>query len=104
GSIRGASSFGLSSPKLYIDGIEVANPLIVQHFDPSTSERVEVIRGPQGSALYGADANSGVVNIITRHDGAAPDGQRLQLASTAGMAGRPVPPPGGPTSAHALAV
>ena len=28
-SIRGASSFGLSYPKIYIDGIEVANPLLV---------------------------------------------------------------------------
>ena len=103
GSIRGASSFGLSYPKVYIDGIEVANPLIVQQFDPSTIERVEVIRGPQGSALYGADANSGVINIITRHDGAAPDGQRLQLASTAGMAGSQFAPQGVLTQQHSLA-
>ena len=27
GSVRGASSFGVTSPKMYIDGIEVANPL-----------------------------------------------------------------------------
>ena len=103
GSIRGASSFGLSSPKLYIDGIEVANPLIVQQFDPSTIERVEVIRGPQGSALYGADANSGVINIITRHDGAGPDGQRLQLASTAGVTGSQFAPQGVLTQQHSLA-
>ena len=103
GSIRGASSFGLSYPKVYIDGIEVANPLIVQQFDPSTIERVEVIRGPQGSALYGADANSGVINVITRHDGAAPDGQRLQLASTAGMAGSQFAPQGVLTQQHSLA-
>jgi iron complex outermembrane receptor protein len=87
GSVRGASSFGLSYPKIYIDGIEVANPLIVRSFDPSTIDRIEVIRGPQGAALYGADANSGVINIITRHDGTAPDGQRLQLESTAGVSG-----------------
>ena len=87
GSIRGASSFGVSYPKIYIDGIEVANPLIVQQFDPSTIERVEVIRGPQGSALYGADANSGVINIVTRHDGMGPNGQRLQLTSIAGVTG-----------------
>lgn len=87
GSVRGASSFGVSYPKIYIDGIEVANPLLVKQFDPSTIERVEVIRGPQGAALYGADAISGVINIVTRHDGAGPGGQRLQLQSTAGVAG-----------------
>jgi iron complex outermembrane receptor protein len=103
GSIRGASSFGVSYPKIYIDGIEVANPLIVQQFDPSTIERVEVIRGPQGAALYGADANSGVINIVTRHDGTGPDGQRLQLASTAGMTASQFAPQGVLTQQHSLA-
>jgi iron complex outermembrane receptor protein len=103
GSVRGASSFGLSYPKIYIDGIEVANPLIVQQFDPSTIERLEVIRGPQGSALYGADANSGVINIITRHDGPAPGGQRLSLASTAGVSGSQFAPQGVLTQQHTLA-
>ncbi|MDP3274712.1 MAG: porin family protein [Deltaproteobacteria bacterium] len=37
-------------------------------------ERIEVIRGP-GSALYGADAYTGVINVITR----APGEQRTQL-------------------------
>jgi outer membrane receptor protein involved in Fe transport len=36
--------------------------------------RIEVIRGP-GSALYGADAFSGVVNIITKAAGATPGTQ-----------------------------
>jgi iron complex outermembrane receptor protein len=103
GSVRGASSFGLSYPKIYIDGIEVANPLIVRQFDPSTIERVEVIRGPQGAALYGADANSGVINIITRHDGTAPGGQRLELESTAGVSGSQFAPQGVLTQQHALA-
>ncbi len=103
GSVRGASSFGLSYPKIYIDGIEVANPLLVQQFDPSTIERLEVIRGPQGSALYGADANSGVINIVTRHDGTAPGGQRLQLASTAGVTGSQFAPQGVLTQQHSLA-
>ncbi|GAB4215761.1 MAG: hypothetical protein OHK0013_41610 [Sandaracinaceae bacterium] len=35
-------------------------------------ERIEVIRGP-ASALYGADAFSGIVNIITRNPGDAPN-------------------------------
>jgi iron complex outermembrane receptor protein len=103
GSVRGASSFGLSFPKIYIDGIEVANPLLVQQFDPATIERLEVVRGPQGSALYGADANSGVINIITRHDGAPPSGKRLALESTAGVSGSQFAPQGVLTQRHALA-
>jgi iron complex outermembrane receptor protein len=34
----------------------------------SMIERIEVIRGP-GSALYGADASAGVINIITKTAG-----------------------------------
>jgi outer membrane receptor protein involved in Fe transport len=69
GSIRGTSSFGASYPKIYVDGIELANPLLITQFTPETVERIEVIRGPQGAALYGTDAISGVINIVTRHDG-----------------------------------
>ena len=72
-------------------------------FDPATIERLEVIRGPQGAALYGADANSGVINIVTRHDGTAPDGQRLELESTAGVSGSQFAPQGVLTQQHALA-
>lgn len=71
GSIRGASSFGVSYPKVYVDGIEAANSLIVTHLDPDAVSHIEVIRGPQGAALYGADAISGVMNIVTRHEGAS---------------------------------
>ena len=74
GSVRGASSFGLTYPKMYIDGIEVANPLLVGRFNAASVDRIEVIRGPQGSALYGTDAISGVVNIVSRYDGASGDG------------------------------
>ena len=70
GSLRGASSFGVSTPKLYLDGVEVANPLVVTELPAERIARVEVIRGPQGAALYGADAISGVINVVTRHDGA----------------------------------
>jgi iron complex outermembrane receptor protein len=69
GSIRGASSFGVSYPKVYLDGIEAANSLLVTHLDPESVSRIEVIRGPQGAALYGADAISGVMNIVTRQEG-----------------------------------
>jgi outer membrane receptor protein involved in Fe transport len=86
GSIRGASSFGLSFPKIYIDGVEVANPLLLTQLTPEVVERVEVIRGPQGAALYGSDAISGVVNIVSRHEGVGPNGSHTQLRSTMGYA------------------
>jgi outer membrane receptor protein involved in Fe transport len=85
GSIRGASSFGVSYPKVYIDGIEVANPLLLTELNPASLERVEVIRGPQGAALYGADAISGVVNIITRHEGLQAGASRTEFVSRAGL-------------------
>ena len=84
-SIRGASSFGLSYPKIYIDGIEVANPLLLSRFNAASIDRIEVIRGPQGSALYGTDAISGVINIVTRHEGADGDGTHAELRSAAGV-------------------
>jgi len=84
GSIRGASSFGLSFPKVYVDGVEVANPLLLTQITPEIVERVEVIRGPQGAALYGSDAISGVVNIVSRHEGTSADGARAILRSEGG--------------------
>lgn len=85
GSIRGASSFGVSAPKIYLDGIEVANPLLVTQIDPARIARVEVIRGPQGAALYGADAISGVVNILTRHDGTETGRTQFQMNTLGGV-------------------
>src|SRR5512146_1405045 len=40
-SIRGASSFGLSYPKIYIDGIEVANPLLLSRFNATSIDDTE---------------------------------------------------------------
>jgi len=84
GSIRGASSFGVSYPKVYVDGIEVANSLLVTHLDPESVSRIEVIRGPQGAALYGADAISGVMNIITRQEGNEGGAARASIRTEGG--------------------
>lgn len=85
GSLRGASSFQVSYPKIYIDGIQVANPLLLTELSPDAVERIEVIRGPEGAALYGADAIAGVVNITMRHDNgeAGDDGRQLRTSAGA---------------------
>jgi outer membrane receptor protein involved in Fe transport len=66
GSVRGSSSFNANYLKTYVDGVELASPYLLFAIDPYSVERLEVIRGPQGSALYGSDAISGVVQVVTR--------------------------------------
>lgn len=66
GSVRGSSSFTSNYLKTYVDGVELASPYLLFAIDPFSVERIEVIRGPQGSAMYGSDAISGVVQVVTR--------------------------------------
>ena len=65
-SIRGANA---NQVQVLIDGSRVKSPTLglADFSDISTDliERIEVLRGPQ-SALYGADAIGGVINIITK--------------------------------------
>lgn len=49
-------------------------------------ERIEIIRGP-GSALYGANAMLGVINIITRQGGNSPPGEVTAILGSGDTAG-----------------
>ncbi|HZE07822.1 MAG TPA: TonB-dependent receptor [Gemmatimonadaceae bacterium] len=103
GSIRGTSSFGASYPKIYVDGIELANPLLITQLSPETVERIEIIRGPQGAAMYGTDAISGVINIVTRHDG-SDAGATAELRSAVGAASSAYTTRSAITQDHALTI
>lgn len=76
-AVRGASSFTSRGLKTYIDGVEVASPTLITLIDPRAIERIEVIRGPQGAALYGSDAINGVIQIVTRK-GSVGESPRIQ--------------------------
>lgn len=65
-AVRGASSFTARGIKTYVDGVELASPGLFTLIDPRSIERIEVIRGPQGAALYGSDAINGIIHIVTR--------------------------------------
>lgn len=77
--VRGASSISLSNePLLYIDGIRVAAGASSQWFtggqayerlndiDPADVESIELVKGPAAATLYGADASTGVIQVITK--------------------------------------
>jgi iron complex outermembrane recepter protein len=104
GSLRGASSFGVSAPKVFVDGIEIANPLLLSRISADAIDRIEVIRGPQGAALYGADAISGVVNIQLRHDGATDGSRDASVRSSAGAAQSDYAAAGAFTQEHSLSL
>lgn len=83
GSVRGAASFSVNYFKTYVDGVEVAAPFLGSMVDPSTIQRIEVIRGPQGAALHGSDASSGVIHIVTRDGRGAATGRPYLAVSAA---------------------
>ncbi len=66
--IRGMNK---ESTMVMIDSVQVTNGnqnlAALANFTTADIERIEILRGPQ-SVLYGADAASGVINIITKAD------------------------------------
>jgi vitamin B12 transporter len=83
--IRGAS---MSNTVVLIDGVRVGSATLgqaaLEALSPQQIERIEVLRGP-GSALYGADAVGGVIQVFTR--GGTPGAPRWQAALHAGRYG-----------------
>ena len=68
---------------MQIDGVTVnafGGAFDFAHIPADWLERIEVVRGPQ-SAVYGAYANSGAVNLVTR---AAPDSPAFDVLAEGG--------------------
>lgn len=82
--LRGTES---SHVLFLVNGVEINDPFFggydIAHLSSDEIERVEIVRGTQ-TALYGADAIGGVVNVILRENGGA---GRLRFSGEAGEYG-----------------
>jgi outer membrane receptor protein involved in Fe transport len=88
-SVRGASGLsGGGDMKIFVDGIE-ASQSNYSPVDPSSIERIEVIRGPQAATIYGPDAAGGVVQIFTKRGDAALERPQIEVSAAAGVAQTP---------------
>lgn len=75
-SVRGGEP---NFTQVLLDGVPLNDPTNarggsydISNIDATGIERIEVVRGPQ-SVIYGSDALAGVINLISREPGAAPD-------------------------------
>ncbi len=82
---------GISRPDYFVillDGVRISSPTneplpLLENFPIYLAKQIEVVYGP-GSALYGADAMAGVINIITgEHTG----NEKVSVATTGGTQG-----------------
>ncbi|HEX7118875.1 MAG TPA: SusC/RagA family TonB-linked outer membrane protein [Longimicrobiales bacterium] len=91
--IRGGASLSQSNdPILIIDGVRVDNgggmgglepgggsPSRLDDIDPSTIERIEILKGAAAATLYGTEASNGVIQIFTKAGRAGAPTWRLHV-------------------------
>lgn len=61
--LRGINSLGSTGPIILVDGVQVTD---INGLDVSNVEKVEVVKGPAGGMLYGAQGANGVIQIFTK--------------------------------------
>jgi outer membrane receptor protein involved in Fe transport len=88
-SVRGASSLsGTGDMKIFVDGVPAAatgsTPV-----DPASIGRIEVIRGPQSSTIYGSDAAGGVIQIFTKRGADGNAGPQAEVDAGIGITQTP---------------
>ena len=84
-TIRGAGSeTSLSEIGVYIDGVEWAGGSgYLSSLNKENIERIEILRGPESSTLYGTGSNGGLVQIYTKKG--APNSEMLTATASAGF-------------------
>ncbi len=104
GLLSGTSGAPTNDPIVVVDGIRIyagqsgvddqklgggkyPTPSPIDQIDPNSIEKIEVLRGPSASAMYGSDAGDGVIVITTKKG--KPGNTRWDVAGVAGIESMP---------------
>lgn len=103
--VRGPASISLSNrPLVFVDGIRVVEASSnigtggqitdrMNDLNPDDIESIEVVKGPAAATLYGADASTGVIQIITKKGRLGSNSFQQTLRTEYGMVDRAYDPP-----------
>ncbi|MGD8780167.1 MAG: TonB-dependent receptor [Ignavibacteria bacterium] len=70
--------------KILVDGVEVQTS-VMTNISSQNIERIEIIRGPQASTLYGSEAAGGVIQIFTKKGSATQEGITGSISTRQGI-------------------
>ncbi|MFN7530169.1 MAG: SusC/RagA family TonB-linked outer membrane protein [Gemmatimonas sp.] len=107
--IRGNASLSQSNePIIFVDGVRInsgggfgigtgggGSPSRIDDIDPSTIERVEVLKGAAAATLYGTEASNGVIQFFTKSGTSSSPRWTMQLQQDAVDFGNRVAPNSG---------
>lgn len=107
--IRGNASLSQSNePIIFVDGVRInsgggygigngggGSPSRIDDIDPSTIERVEVLKGAAAATLYGTEASNGVIQFFTKTGSSSAPRWTMQLQQDAVSFGDRVAPNSG---------
>lgn len=71
--------------KVIIDDVEVTRPTLLSLIDPKSIERIEIVRGPQVGAMYGAEGSSGLLQIRTKQGSSTPGRPEVIVQASLGV-------------------
>ena len=64
--LRAVNSLDNTTPLILVDGIQMNRDNNINNLDPSTVDHIEVVKGPAGGMLYGAQGANGVIQVFTK--------------------------------------
>ncbi len=81
-TLRGATSISGNSEALVVIDNVISSASVLQTIDPKTIESINVIKGPNGAALYGSLGGNGVLMVTTKKGTKGADKFNATLSSS----------------------